>query len=197
MKLLQYLMILMFAWQLTACGGKELIVLLPDEDGRAGQVSVGVKRNQVVLDSPYESAEIGVWGETKEGTISEEEVQSVFSGALSAQPEASKVFVLQYDLGSPIISSEYKPVLEALFAEVAARKAVEVQITGHTDRVGSTETNDRLSLERAERIKNFLLEQGLKARFIRAVGRGEREPAIFTEDNVPEPRNRRVEVIVR
>jgi outer membrane protein OmpA-like peptidoglycan-associated protein len=46
-------------------------------------------------------------------------------------------------------------------------------------------------------IKEWFIKRGLQASFIRAVGRGERELLIQTPDNVREPRNRRVEVIVR
>jgi outer membrane protein OmpA-like peptidoglycan-associated protein len=90
-----------------------------------------------------------------------------------------------------------RPTLKALFDEVAQRQAVEVQVTGHTDTVGTEADNDRLSAERAELIKKMLIEQGLRASFIRAVGRGEREPLVSTTDNTREPKNRRVEVIVR
>jgi OOP family OmpA-OmpF porin len=88
-------------------------------------------------------------------------------------------------------------MLEALFAEVAKRQAVEVQVTGHTDRVGSDADNDRLSLQRAEAVRTMLIQRGINSNFLRAVGRGEREPLIPTPDEQAEPRNRRVEVIVR
>jgi outer membrane protein OmpA-like peptidoglycan-associated protein len=84
-----------------------------------------------------------------------------------------------------------------LFAEVARRQAVEVQVTGHTDTLGKESDNDLLSEERAQAIKEMLIAQGLKSNFIRAVGRGSRELLILTPPNVREPRNRRVEVIVR
>ena len=72
-----------------------------------------------------------------------------------------------------------------------------MQVTGHTDRVGTVQDNDRLSAERAETIRDVLIQHGLHANFVRAVGRGEREPLIPTPDEQDEPRNRRVEVIVR
>ena len=87
--------------------------------------------------------------------------------------------------------------LESVFDEVAKRQAVEVQVTGHTDRVGNVADNDRLSLQRAEAVRAMLIKRGIKATFIRAVGRGEREPLIPTADEQSEARNRRVEVIVR
>ena len=70
-------------------------------------------------------------------------------------------------------------------------------MTGHTDRVGSVADNDRLSLQRAEAVRAMLIQRGINSSFLRAVGRGEREPLIPTADEQAEPRNRRVEVIVR
>jgi OOP family OmpA-OmpF porin len=74
---------------------------------------------------------------------------------------------------------------------------VEVQVTGHTDRVGSVADNAQLSLQRAEAVRAMLIQRGINSSFLRAVGRGEREPLIPTADQQAEPRNRRVEVIVR
>jgi outer membrane protein OmpA-like peptidoglycan-associated protein len=72
-----------------------------------------------------------------------------------------------------------------------------VQVTGHTDTVGSETDNDKLSLKRAEDILTALVAQGLNPAISRAVGRGERELIVQTPDNTAEPRNRRVEIIVR
>ena len=44
---------------------------------------------------------------------------------------------------------------------------------------------------------DLMIERGFKAELIEAVGRGEREPAVPTEDEVVEPRNRRAVVVVR
>ena len=68
---------------------------------------------------------------------------------------------------------------------------------GHTDTVGELTNNDRLSAQRAERVKTFLVDIGIPASRIQTAGRGERELLIATGDNVDEPRNRRVEIIVR
>jgi OmpA-OmpF porin, OOP family len=181
---------------MTACAG-DLIVLLPDEQGKVGQLTVGENENKVVLDSANEAAKVGTSGETTKDQVSESTVKSIFADALAAEPPKSKVYVLNYDLGSTIVLPMSQPELESMFADIESRKAVEVQVTGHTDRVGPLRENDRLSLRRAERIRDMLLERGLKAHFIRVVGRGEREPVVETRDEMPEPRNRRVEVIVR
>jgi OmpA-OmpF porin, OOP family len=70
-------------------------------------------------------------------------------------------------------------------------------VVGHTDRQGSLEYNDGLSLRRAERVRAQLVRIGIAGERIGVAGRGERAPLVPTEDGVAEPRNRRVEIIVR
>ena len=60
-------------------------------------------------------------------------------------------------------------------------------MTGHTDHIGSEAHNDRLSLQRAEAVRAMLIQRGINASFLRAVGRGEREPLIPTPDERAEP----------
>jgi outer membrane protein OmpA-like peptidoglycan-associated protein len=84
-----------------------------------------------------------------------------------------------------------------MLEELKRRTAPDILVIGHTDRVGQLEENDMLSRLRAERVKADLVAQGIPEDRIRASGRGEREPVVPTEDNVDEPRNRRVEINVR
>ena len=188
------------AWAvlLSACSTtKELVVLLPGEDGQAGAVAITAPQRTTILDTPLEGAKIDTQGRVTTDTLSEEDVKRTFAAALAAQPPKALSFTLYFVANSNEMMPNSRVTLDALLAEVAKRQAVEVQITGHTDRVGKVEDNDRLSIERAETIRDVLIKNGLHASFIRAVGRGEREPLIPTPDEQAEPRNRRVEVIVR
>jgi len=106
-------------------------------------------------------------------------------------------FTLYFDSNSTEVAPNSRAALESVLKEVGKRQAVEVQVTGHTDRVGNVADNDRLSLQRAEAVRAILIKRGIAATFIRAVGRGEREPLIPTADEQFEARNRRVEIIVR
>ena len=82
-------------------------------------------------------------------------------------------------------------------AEITARPAPDIVVVGHTDRVGTVADNDRLAKRRAESFKKRLQERGLADDAIQTAGRGEREPLIETPDETAEPRNRRVEILVR
>jgi OOP family OmpA-OmpF porin len=183
---------------LSACSTtKELVVLLPAEDGPVGAVAIEAKQHTTILDTPLAAAKIDTQGRVKKDRLTEEEVRQTFAPALAAQPPKPVSFILYFFANSTEIVPSSQATLEALLTEVAKRQAVEVQITGHTDRVGSVADNDRLSQVRAEAIRDMLVQNGLQASFIRAVGRGEREPLIPTPDEQPEAQNRRVEVIVR
>ena len=70
-------------------------------------------------------------------------------------------------------------------------------VVGHTDAVGSSTFNDELARKRADAVKAMLIRRGVPADDIVAVGRGKRELLVPTPDGIAEPRNRRVEIVVR
>jgi outer membrane protein OmpA-like peptidoglycan-associated protein len=82
-------------------------------------------------------------------------------------------------------------------ADLAARLAGEIRVIGHTDRVGSVQSNDAFSIKRAIAVRELLVGAGVNPAVIETAGRGEREPLVPTEDEVAEAKNRRVEVSVR
>ena len=84
-----------------------------------------------------------------------------------------------------------------MFADLKGRKVADVLVVGHTDTVGSDQFNDALALKRAEAIRRALIERGVAPADVVAVGRGKRELLVQTPDGVAEPRNRRVEIVVR
>ena len=70
-------------------------------------------------------------------------------------------------------------------------------IEGHTDSVGSDSYNQKLSQERAESVKGFLVEQGIPAERIPAVeGFGRTRPAAPNDTPPNREKNRRVEIVI-
>ena len=176
---------------------KALIVLLPDENSAHGAVAIGQGDGVTVLDTPMTAARVDNRGRVEKEVITQAEVEKNFGEAIAVLPPKPVSFTLYFEEGSTVVLKDSKDTLSELFAEVAKRQASEVEVIGHTDTMGKESDNDRLSEQRAQAVREMLIAQGLKSNFIRAVGRGERELLIPTPDNVPEPRNRRVEVIVR
>jgi outer membrane protein OmpA-like peptidoglycan-associated protein len=177
----------------------DTVVLLPEADGRAAAVAVAVRQggNEVVLDRPYAGAQAGPGAPPRAFASSAEQVRERFGAALAAQPPRPTAFTLNFVLGTDTLTEESRAVVERVFAEIAARPAPDIVVIGHTDTIGSTASNDALSLQRAETIARELQRRGIAPENVRASGRGERELSVPTADNVAEPRNRRVEIIVR
>jgi outer membrane protein OmpA-like peptidoglycan-associated protein len=179
-------------------GRTDLYVVVPDRDGRTGAVTVTTPSGgQQVLDRPYATARIRQPDRVEPGTADATEAHRLFGEALDAQPPRPVSFTLYFLEGTDELTAESKRMVTAVSAEIARRPAPEVVVVGHTDRLGTVEFNDRLSLQRAERVRTELVRFGIPPDTLQIAGRGEREPLVPTPDEVPEPRNRRVEITVR
>ena len=182
---------------LAACAQvSERVILLPDPDGRPGALVVKSAQAEAELAAPYAAAELR--GDRLEGSrLDPDTVRRTYADVLAAQPPRPRSHTLYFEPGGDTLTPESAALLEKIKAELAASAAGEIVITGHTDRAGSVEFNDRLSLERAAAVRGLLRGQGVAENVMSIAGRGEREPAVATEDEVSEPRNRRVEIKLR
>ena len=125
------------------------------------------------------------------------EIDTVYGRALKALPEPVETFVLYFRTGTSNLTPESRPVPARILASISRRGSTDVRVYGHSDRVGTPEINQRLSMERAEAMAAILVDMGVAKDIIRTSYHGEGNPLVPTEDEVPEPRNRRVEVLVR
>ena len=175
----------------------ETVVLLPGPDGRVGALTVSHAGRQETLQTPYATASVRQEGRLEQTATTPQQVRERFGGALDAQPPRAVTFVLFFLDNSEDLTPESKLELAKILAAIARYPAPEILVIGHTDRKGTLDYNDGLSLRRAERIRNDLVQIGVPREGIQASGRGEREPLVPTDDEVTEPRNRRVEITVR
>lgn len=129
--------------------------------------------------------------------LSADQLRGKFSKALDAQPLPPKRFTLYFVEGSDVLTSASQQAVKAIFEEIKQRPAPDLIVVGHTDRVGSVAANDQLAAKRANTLRDQLIKLGINPEDIQASGRGEREPLVPTADEVDEPRNRRVEILVR
>ncbi|HMO46234.1 MAG TPA: OmpA family protein [Rubrivivax sp.] len=189
---------LLLAALLGACASKPqgTVVLLPEAQGRDTAVLVSQDGGQLLLDQPYAAAELSSKGPLK-ATSSAEQVRAAFGAALDAQPLPPQQFTLYFVEGRDEFTDESKRAFDGVFAEIARRPLPDVLVIGHTDRVGNDAYNDALSRQRAEVVRRALVARGIAPDSIVVVGRGKREPIVPTADGVAEPRNRRVEILVR
>ena len=181
----------------VGCAGpKETIVLLPNPAGQDTTVTVTQGARQVVLAQPYAGARLSR-GSAEAFPSNAQEVQVRYGSALAAQPLPPAQFTLFFVEGKDEFTDESKLIVDSVFAEIAKRPIPDVIVIGHTDSVGSDAANDALSRQRAEVVRAAFAARGLAADKVVTVGRGKRELAVPTGDGVAEPRNRRVEILVR
>ncbi len=193
----RHLLLLFCALALAACAPATRVTLLPQADGSASAVEVRTRETTQVLNQPYQTAAVGGRGGIATGSTSADALREQYPQLLALKAVPPERFVLEFEPGTSTLTAESQARLADIVERARARSGGEIVVTGHTDRQGSLEANDRLSLERAQAIRALLVERGFRPELIEAVGRGEREPLVPTDDEVAEPRNRRAELLVR
>jgi outer membrane protein OmpA-like peptidoglycan-associated protein len=188
---------LLLACVLAACATKQgEVVLLPEAGGAKTAVVIEQGGRTVVLDQPYAAANLTSRGPDPYQADAAK-VQAAFGPALAARPQPPQQFTLFFVEGRDEFTEASRRDFDGVLTEIARRPVPDVLVIGHTDTVGSDALNDPLSRQRAEVVRRALIARGVPAQDIAVVGRGKREPAVATGDNVAEPRNRRVEILVR
>ena len=104
---------------------------------------------------------------------------------------------VQFQLNKAAIQEEFLPEVESLANILREYPDTSVVIEGHTDSLGSEAYNDRLSKQRAETVRNHLVENyNIDAGRITAVGYGESRPVASNDTEEGRYQNRRVVAVV-
>jgi len=109
--------------------------------------------------------------------------------------EHTAAFQIRFEFGSARLTGEARQLLDRIGSVLAAPTAAgaRYRISGHTDGVGSTTRNQKLSEDRAEAVKGYLVTRfGLEAGRVDAVGKGASELRNRQDPGAAE--NRRVEI---
>src|SRR4051812_18175437 len=177
--------------------GHEQITILPKENGPIGGVVVWHDGVEVLLDKPYATALVEAPGVVTESTYDAALAQQNFAVVLAALPERSSHFLVYFEEDADDLTPESEAEIDKIFTALNSRTDPEIVLIGHTDAVGTGRYNDRLSQERAMRVREILVRLGIAEESIAVEWRGKREPLVATDDGVAEPKNRRVEIEVR
>lgn len=95
-----------------------------------------------------------------------------------------------------VVLYESAQTLEDLYDFLSENPNVRIKIIGHTDSVGSNESNQRLSEGRAKSVTNEMVKRGIDPGRIEYEGRGESEPVDTNDTEEGRANNRRVEFII-
>jgi len=179
-------------------GPETLVVVVPSRhDGHVGAVVVNEGDQREVLNTAYAAARTDSHSQVHRSTMTADQVNALFADASAALPHRAVTYTLYFMLAKPELTPESSAMLDQVLGEVASRQAAEIVVTGHTDRIGTDKRNDALSLSRAQMVRDLVIKRGASPDIVHAVGMGKREPIVPTADGVAEPKNRRVEILVR
>lgn len=103
---------------------------------------------------------------------------------------------ISFASGRADINPRLRPILDQFASGLGSQQNTEVRIIGHTDNVGGDALNDRLSMDRAQSVKNYLVTRGVRADSVQVAGRGEREPVADNTTEAGRAKNRRVEIFL-
>lgn len=183
----------------SGCAKKTTIVLLPDPDGKVGHVTVSTDAGSIDITQAREAT-------TARGRksipaspkiLSQKAIDADFSPVLTMLPEQPVHFILYFKGGSTELTTDSTQTLPIILESISSKKSQNISVIGHSDTAGDRQYNLQLSQKRASAISRILVQQGVDSIFIKSTSHGEQNPLVKTADNVHEPRNRRVEVVVR
>ena len=184
---------------LGACAKKNLVVLLPDPDGKTGKIEVINQGGSQTLNEPNKAVAVKSSQTAPEPPVQlrEDQVKKLFGEALNALPPVVVHYILYYKKDSTDLTEESERILDDILGSIPKINPAEISIVGHTDRMGTRESNFRLGLDRASQMKHLLVSKGINESIIDVSSHGENNPLVRTADEVEEPKNRRVEIVIR
>lgn len=124
------------------------------------------------------------------------ETAALFSENGGATQTVNESFVLDqvfFATGqSEILPSSFEQ-LDKLVVYLKENPTIEIQIEGHTDTIGDAILNKKLSLDRAFRVREYLISKGIAGARLKFIGKGDTEPLVSNDTEENRQKNRRVE----
>jgi outer membrane protein OmpA-like peptidoglycan-associated protein len=183
---------------LSSCCPSSRVILL-DSGKSASAIIVKTDNGELILDKPNTYTIISNPAEkpATARTISPQELEKEFGGLIESAPRAPRSFILYFQANSIMLTEESKKQFPEIEQAIRLRIPCDVSIIGHTDRLGSKEYNINLSLKRARFVYDWLKQKNIDTMNFVIESYGEEDPLIPTPDGVADPRNRRVEILIR
>lgn len=194
------LILLFFPLLMTGCGAKDnFIILSPSADGALGALEIATEKGSAVLDEAGKAIFIDDRKSvpSEPTAVSRAETQALFQDALRVHPLMPQSFLLYFKYDSEQLSDGSQQLIPYILEAMQNRNSHDIAIIGHTDRQGEDAYNRILAMERIQVVYDILRAHNVKAEEMTIHYHGEGNLLIPTADDVAEPRNRRIEVMVR
>lgn len=189
---------LVIAFFLAGCTAGTTLILMPDETGKVGAITVKTSSDFRVINQAYNPVRIreGSTKITSTHALSEAQVKEEYARLINAQPSPPASFIIHFAPESSVLSEKSLASLPRIIASIKARMPAEVTIIGHTDTTGPDSLNNRLAYRRAKVVEKALKDSLPAGSTISIESYGSKILLIPTPPNVDEPRNRAVEILI-
>lgn len=111
-----------------------------------------------------------------------------------ALPQVLTLTGVVFEFDSARLTSDARKILDDVSKKIIAYKDIPMELAGHTDNVGPDDYNQKLSDLRANSVRDYLVEQGVKGDKLMAKGYGESQPKADNDTDAGRQLNRRVEL---
>lgn len=159
------------------------------EDTQAPEVSQ-------IAEAPAPDADTDMQQDQAEASGEVEMSQTAAAPATpEATPEFPRAYRILFDWDKKALNPLALNTIAAIAMNATEGEIIRIKATGHADRSGTEAYNENLSRLRAEEVMQKLVELGIPRDHVIIEWRGEKDPAVITEDGVRNQDNRRVEIL--
>ncbi|MBZ0105162.1 MAG: OmpA family protein [Sulfuricella denitrificans] len=102
---------------------------------------------------------------------------------------------VNFDTGKATIKADSNKTLDDAAGALKAASTLKIEVGGHTDNVGTPQTNQKLSADRAQSVMTALVQRGVASNRLTAKGYGQSAPVADNRSEEGRARNRRVELV--
>jgi outer membrane protein OmpA-like peptidoglycan-associated protein len=167
--------------------------VLFDEDRRSTfKVSKGGRETWIALEAFNEGRNYEVVILEMEPMTQEVTADAMYS---ALNKDGFMALYINFDTGKSDIKPESIAIIEQIAALLQTHPELKVSIEGHTDNVGTPQNNKALSLQRAKSVMNAVVQKGIAATRLTAVGWGQEKPIADNRSEDGRAKNRRVEIV--
>lgn len=178
---------------------RHTVILTPDPAGHVGKAEVFTDGGTQLLEKPFAMTTVSSRSSAPAQVTlaSAEFITATFADVLAIEPPPAEKFILYFNTNTAELVPESLATFTTIMATIKRRGAISISVSGHTDSSGPVQLNEKLANNRARTVRDLLVQMGVDAERLTVSSHGKGNQLVPTADGVAEPRNRRVEVIVR
>ena len=167
--------------------------ILYDDDRRGTfKITKGGKETWIALEAFNEGRNYDVVILEMEPMTQEVTADAMYS---ALNKEGFMALYINFDTGKSNIKPESMEIIGQIVALLKAHPDLKVSIEGHTDNVGTPQNNKILSTQRAKSVMNAVVQKGIAATRLTALGWGQEKPLADNRSEEGRAKNRRVEIV--